>query len=383
MEFEFSTTKHIIFGNGAIQKLADYTSVFGKKAFVIHGKNQTRYKPILNQLNNAGIETIIFSIPGEPTTTLITEGVRMACSNSCDVVIGIGGGSVIDAGKAISALITNDGNLTDYLEVIGKGKSIDQQPAPYIAIPTTAGTGAEATCNAVLLSPEHKVKVSMRSKLMYPRVAIVDPELTYSMPPTITASTGLDALTQLIEAYVSNKANPLTDGICLEGLKRAGRALYLSYKTGDKSAREDMCIASLFSGMALANSRLGAVHGLAAPLGGKLSAPHGMICARLLPFVMEMNIRLLLEKNPTSNFLKRFETIAIALTGNNNAVAMDSAIWVKKICMEMKIPALREFGLRNHDITEIAQMAMKTSSIKGNPVELGIEELIQILQLAI
>lgn len=382
MQFEFATTGQIIFGNGAIKNLPNIANTLGKNAFVICGKNSERIGPIIKNLNGSGIKTIVFSIKSEPTVTIIIEAVNKARQEKCDLVIGIGGGSVIDSGKAVSALLTNSGELMEYLEVIGKGKEINNSPAPYIAIPTTAGTGAESTCNAVIASTEHKVKVSMRSKLMYPRIAIVDPELTYSMPPSITASTGLDALTQLIEAYVSNKANPLTDGICIEGLKRAGRSLYLSYKTGDKSAREDMCIASLFSGMALANAKLGAVHGLAAPLGGYLSAPHGMICARLLPFVIEANINSLIKHQPSSDSLQRFNILAQILTKKDDATAIDAVDWIKNICKDMDIRGLGELGLKESDIEEIARQAKKTSSIKGNPIELGEAELIEILQKA-
>ena len=232
------------------------------------------------------------------------------------MVIGLGGGSAIDTGKAIAALLTNPGDPLDYLEVIGRGQALQQTPLPYIAIPTTAGTGSEVTRNAVLASHEHHVKVSLRSPLMLPRVAIVDPELTYSLPPAITASTGLDALTQLIEPYTCNSPNPMIDAICREGMQRAARSLKRAYQNGsDAAAREDMSIAALFGGMALANAKLGAVHGFAGPLGGLFPAPHGMICARLLPFVVEANVRALQMREPDSPVLKRYDEVAQLLTG--------------------------------------------------------------------
>jgi alcohol dehydrogenase class IV len=354
----------------------------GKNALIICGKNTARINSVVHGLNSAGIKTSLFSMPTEPTIPLILQGIHEARAKGCDLIIGIGGGSVIDAGKAISAMMTNKGELAEYLEVIGEGKSIARAPAPYIAIPTTAGTGAEVTCNAVLASPEHKVKVSMRSSLLYPRLAIVDPELTYSMPPAITASTGLDALTQLIEAFVSIKANPLTDGICLEGLKRAGHSLYIVYQSGDKSAREDMSMASLFSGFALANAKLGAVHGLAGPLGGVLPARHGMICARLLPFVIDINVNALIKNDPHAESLKRFDIVAQVLTNNTQASAKAAVNWIKNICLQMKIPALKECGLKENYIPEIVKQAKKSSSTKGNPVELTDEELTQILRQA-
>ena len=247
----------------------------------------------------------------------------------CDVIIGLGGGSAIDTGKAIAALLTNPGDPLDYLEVIGRGQALHATPLPYIAIPTTAGTGSEVTRNAVLASPEHRVKVSLRSPLMLPRVAIVDPELTYSLPPAITASTGLDALTQLIEPYTCNSPNPLVDAICREGMQRAARSLKRAYQDGnDVAAREDMSIAALFGGLALANAKLGAVHGFAGPLGGLFPAPHGMICARLLPLIVEANVRALQERKPNTSVLQRYAEVAQLLTGRSTAGASDAIEWL-------------------------------------------------------
>ncbi len=383
MHFSFSTTGHIIFGNGTIKHLSQHVKHFGNNAFIVCGKNPNRIKHIIDELQNSEVFTTIFHVLEEPTVPLVLQAIEKARSSRCDVVVGIGGGSVLDTGKVISAMLANEGELLDYLEVIGGGKKITNYPIPYIAVPTTAGTGAEVTSNAVIHSPERKVKVSMRSILMYPRVAIIDPELTYSMPASITASSGLDALTQLIEAYVSNKANPLTDGLCIEGLRRAARSLYRAYNDGDESAREDMCVASLCSGIALANAKLGAVHGLAAPLGGMLSAPHGMVCARLLPFVVEKNVMVLQEKSTAFNVLKRYDVIAQILTDSMNATATDGVQWIRNICKEMDIPALRKFGLEEKDIPIIAQRAKMASSTKGNPVELSENELTEILKLAL
>lgn len=230
MRFEFATATRIIFGRGTIQEVGPSASEMGKSAFVVTGRSIKRAEPLLEQLDKHKIKHVTFNVTGEPTTTIVKEAVEQARQNKPDLVIGIGGGSVLDTGKVVAALLTNTGKLEEYLEVVGEGKPIKQSPLPYIAIPTTAGTGAEVTRNAVLGVPEQKVKVSMRSPLLLPRVAMVDSELTYSMPPALTASTGLDALTQLIEAYVSNKANPLIDGICREGIKRAGRSLRKAYE---------------------------------------------------------------------------------------------------------------------------------------------------------
>lgn len=380
MRFEFATTTHIIFGPGTIQDVAPLATEMGKHAFVVTGRNLERAKPLLKELNEQGIEYVTFSVAGEPTTTIAKTGVEQARKAKSDLVISIGGGSALDTGKVIAAMLTNIGELEDYLEVVGHGKPLTQSPVPYIAIPTTAGTGAEVTRNAVLGVPERQVKVSMRSPLMPPRLAVVDPVLTHSMPPSITASTGLDALTQLMEVYVSNKANPLTDGICREGLKRAGRSLRQAYEDGSNAtAREDMAIASLFSGLALANAKLGAVHGLAGPLGGMISAPHGTICARLLPYVMEANVQALQNRASSSPALARYGEIAQLLTGVT-AKAVDGVEWLRNVCLEFKVPPLSEFGLKEQDFPTVVAKSQKSSSMKGNPITLTDDELMAILK---
>jgi alcohol dehydrogenase class IV len=383
MKFEFATAKRIIFGNGTVNKVSDITPELGNRAFLITGRKTDRAKPVLDQLSRTGTKTTVFNVKSEPTINLALEGIKLARTRKCDFVIALGGGSVIDTGKVVAALLTNRGELLEYLEVIGNSRTITKQPAPYLAIPTTAGTGAEVTCNAVLGSIDHKVKVSMRSPLMFPYLTIVDPELTYSMPPELTASTGLDALTQLVEVYVSNRANPLTDCICLEGLKKAAKSLLLAYKQGyNKSAREDMSLASLFSGLALANAKLGAVHGFAAPLGAILSAPHGIVCAILLPRVIETNIHALLARKPDSTVLKRYDQIAQILTEKNKVKAIESIKWIQDLYSEFKLPELTEYGLKKENIPEIIEKAKKASSMKGNPVELTEQELEQILYQA-
>src|SRR5258705_2817588 len=295
--FEFATAGRIVFGRGALKEVGPATASLGRRAFVVTGRDVTRAAPLLDLLKTARVETTTFSLAGEPTTEAIREAVKQARGADCDLVIGFGGGSVVDAAKAVAALLTNTGDLFDYLEVIGKAQPLDRTPLPCIAIPTTAGTGTEVTRNSVLLSREHRVKVSLRSPLMLPRLAIVDPELTYSLPPSVTASTGLDALTQNIEPYVSSRANPLTDGICVEGMTRAARSLRGAYDNGqDAAAREEMAVASLCGGLALANAGLGAVHGFAAPIGGMFDAPPGAGCGALLPHAVEINLRAFRER---------------------------------------------------------------------------------------
>ena len=384
MQFEFSTATRIIFGAGKAKEIGTYAPTLGRRAMVVTGRSSARADMILEQLDKQGIECISFRVPGEPTTDIALAGVQKARQVACDWVIGIGGGSVIDTGKVIAALLTNEGKLLDYLEVIGKGKPLEKLPAPYIAVPTTAGTGAEVTSNSVLESPEHRVKVSMRSPLMLPRWAVVDPELTYSMPPSITANTGLDAFTQLLEAFVSKKANPLTDGICREGLRRAAGALVRVFEDGsDNEAREAMSLASLFGGLALANAKLGAVHGIAGPLGGMFKAAHGAVCGRLLPFVMEMNISALQMREPASPSLARYREVARILTGRTEAEPSDGINWVQNICSRLNLPPLADYKITEADLPLLVEKAHASSSMKGNPIRLIEEELVTILRQAL
>jgi len=381
MKFEFATATRIIFGNGTCEQVAPLAAEMGSYAFIVTGRSSERAKSLIEQLKKHRIKCVMFSAPNEPTATLAKAAVLEARQAESDLVIAIGGGSVIDTGKVVAAMITNSGQLEDYLEIVGSGKPLTRHPVPFIAIPTTAGTGAEVTRNAVLSLTEHQVKVSMRSPLMLPRVAVVDPLLTHSMPPSITASTGLDTLTQLMEAYVSNKANPLTDGICREGLKRAGRSLQPAYEDGgNRTAREEMAMASLFSGLALANAKLGAVHGLAGPLGGMLSAAHGVICARLLPYVMQANVQVLQERAADSPALARYDQIAQLATGTATAKATDGLEWVQELCSSLKVPPLAEFGLKEQDLPAVVAKSRKSSSMKGNPIILTDDELMVILK---
>jgi alcohol dehydrogenase class IV len=351
---------------------------------VVTGQRVERATPVLTALHDIGVPAVTFSVPHEPTTDLVREGVSVAREAGADVVISCGGGSVIDAGKGIAALLTNGGAPLDYLEVIGRGRPITQRAAFHIAVPTTAGTGAEVTKNAVLASPAHRVKVSLRSPLILPHVALVDPELTHTMPPPVTASTGLDALTQVLEPYVSHLANPLTDAICREGLTRASRSLRRAYADGDDAAaREDMALASLFGGLALANAKLGAVHGFAGVLGGMYDAPHGVICGRLLPFVTVANIHALQARDPQNVALTRYDEIARIVTGDRDATAADGIVWLQSLCDVLQVPGLAAYGMQPEDFPTILEKAGRSSSMKGNPVKLTSEELAEILSQAL
>jgi alcohol dehydrogenase class IV len=324
----------------------------------------------------------MISIEHEPTTDDIVRAVERARGAECDFVIGFGGGAALDAAKAIAALLTNDGELLDYLEVIGRGKSLARPGAPCIAIPTTAGTGAEVTRNAVLASPTHRVKVSLRSIHLLPRVALIDPDLTCSLPPEITASTGLDALTQLIEPYTSPRANPLTDAVCVDGIRRVARSLRRAFESGhDTSAREDMALASLYGGLALANAGLGAVHGFAGPIGGMFPAPHGAVCAALLPHVMAANLNALRARAPASAIetLRRYEEVARLLTGRMDAAPVDGVRWVESLVADLGIRPLSAYGVSRADFPPLIEAATKASSMKANPIPLTREELAGIL----
>jgi alcohol dehydrogenase class IV len=387
MRFEFATATRIVFGPGTLKQIGPMAAEMGRRAFVVTGLLTARAQPLLDLLVAQGIEHVTFPIAGEPTTEVVKSGVEQMRHAACDLVIGFGGGSAIDAGKAIAALTTNTDDLLDYLEVIGKGKPLAHLPLPYIAIPTTAGTGAEVTRNAVLASPQHHVKVSLRSLLMLPRLALVDPELTYSLPPQVTASTGLDALTQLIEPFVSTKANPMTDALCREGLHRAARSLRVAYEHGDdeqsRAAREDMALASLLGGLALANAGLGAAHGFAGPVGGMFPAPHGAVCARLLPHVMAVNVRAIEERMPGSEALRRYDEVARILTGSEKAAASNAVGWVQELCQALSVPPLGTFGVRVDDVPALIEKAAAASSMKGNPIPLTRDEMREILTQAL
>ena len=339
---------------------------------------------MLASLAAVGVDYVTLIVSGEPTTDLARQGARLAREASCDLVIGLGGGSAIDAAKAIAALAANGGDPLDYLEVIGRGQSLTQTSLPCIAIPTTAGTGAEVTRNAVLASPEHGIKASLRSPTMLPRLALVDPELTHSLPPAVTASTGLDALTQLIEPFTSSKANPLTDALCREGLMRAARSLRTAYEDGrNATAREDMALASLFGGLALANAGLGVVHGFAGPVGGTFHAPHGAVCAAFLPHVMAVNARALRARQPNGTAMERYDEIARILTGQAAALTEDGIAWVKSLAAALSVPSLAAYGVTTADFPALVEKTAAASSTKANPIVLTPAELNEILALAL
>jgi alcohol dehydrogenase class IV len=384
MRFEFASAARIIFGPGTVTQIGALARELGRRALVTTGLNPAQGERVLVSLAAAGTDYVTLVVSGEPTTDLARQGARLARESGCDLVIGLGGGSAIDAAKAIAALAANGGDPLDYLEVVGRGQSLARPSLPCIAIPTTAGTGAEVTRNAVLASPEHGIKASLRSATMLPRLALVDPVLTHSLPPAVTASTGLDALTQLIEPFTSSKANPLTDALCREGMMRVARSLHTAYEDGrDAAAREDMALASLFGGLALANAGLGVVHGFAGPVGGTFHAPHGAVCAAFLPPVMAVNARALRARQPGGAALARYDEIARILTGQAAALADDGIAWVTSLAAALNVPALAAYGVTTADFPALVEKTAIASSTKANPVPLTPAELGEILALAL
>ena len=380
MGFEFATASRIIFGEGSAGQLAQLAGDLGSNVLLFTDDQPQRVGDLIGLLGTAGIRHTLFPVTDEPSVEVVNRAKEVALSAGSDLVISIGGGSVIDSGKAAAALIPNEGAVLDYLEVIGKGLKLKEAPLPFIALPTTAGTGAEVTKNAVLASHEHRVKVSLRDNRMLADIALVDPLLTHSLPPAVTASTGMDALAQVLEPYVSCLANPLTDGLCVEGLRRAGRSLRRVYDEPDNAAaRTDMALTSLLGGLALANAKLGAVHGFAGVLGGMYGAPHGAICAALLPPVIKANIEALRQRAPENLALRRFEYAAQFILFDRSATAQDAMEWIDETSRIFGIPGLGAYGIEEKDFDTIVEKSSVSSSMKGNPIPLTPDELKAIL----
>ncbi len=393
--FEFATAARIVAGAGRAAELPGVLAGLGSRVLVCTGADPARHDGLLAGLARPAQ---VFPVAGEPTVELARDAVAAAREHGADVVAAIGGGSVIDTGKAVAMLLGNGGDPLDYLEVVGAGQKITQPAVPFVAVPTTAGTGAEVTANAVLAVPEHRLKASLRSPMMIPRVALVDPELTVSCPPPVTAASGLDALTQCLEPFVSVRANPLTDGLAREGLRRAGSGLRAAYADGgDLAARADMSVCALLGGMALANAKLGAVHGLAGVIGGTADVPHGLACAALLAPVIEANVRALQAQGtgpaggqgtgPAGgrgpDVLDRYAEAARLLTGIPGASIADGLAWIRETLVLLAVPGLAAFGFGAGHADDVAAKALTSSSMQGNPVTLSHDDLKAILLQAL
>ena len=371
--FEFATAGRIVFGAGRAAELPGLLAGLGSRVLVCTGADPERHAGLLASLE---LPAEVFPVKGEPTIEEAQTATAAAREHGADVVAAIGGGSVIDIGKAVAMLLGNGGNPLDYLEVVGAGQKITKPAAPCVAVPTTAGTGAEVTANAVLASPGHRLKASLRSPLMIPRVALVDPRLTLSCPPPVTAASGLDALTQCLEPFVSIRANPVTDGLAAEGLRRAASGLRAAYADGgDLGARADMATCSLLGGLALANAKLGAVHGLAGVIGGTAAVPHGVACAALLAPVIETNVRALRSVDRGDPVLDRYMTAAQLLTGRPTASIEFGVAWIRETIALFGMPGLAAFGIGPQDADDIAAKAAVSSSMQGNPIALSRGEL--------
>ena len=378
--FEFATAGRVLFGAGRSAELPALLASCGSRVLVCTGASPYRHADLLAGLH---LPAVMFPVAGEPTVDLARAAAAAGREHGADVVAAIGGGSVIDTGKAAAMLLGNGGDPLDYLEVIGGGQAITRPSVPCVAVPTTAGTGAEVTANAVLASPEHQVKASLRGATMLPRAALVDPLLTVSCPPEVTAASGMDALTQCLEPFVSPRASPLSDAMAREGIRRAAAGLRRACADGtDLAARADMAVASVAGGMALANAKLGAVHGLAGVLGGTVAVPHGVACAALLAPVMQANVAVLRAAGPDHPALARYAEAAALLTGEPVAAIEDGVAWVRETLALLDIPGLGTFGLVPEQADGIAAQALRSSSMQGNPVSLTEGDLRAILARA-
>jgi alcohol dehydrogenase class IV len=368
--FTFATAGRISFGAGSRRELPGAVAGLGSRPFVCTGSNPTRHADLLAGLPDAAT----FAVSGEPTMDVVRAGAQAARDHGADVVVGLGGGAVLDAAKIVAALATNGGDPLDYAEVIGAGRPLAVPSLPFVAVPTTSGTGSEVTANGVVTSTGHRVKVSLRSSSMLARVAIVDPELTLGCPPAVTAHAGLDALVQCIEPFVSPFANPLVDGFCREGIRRAASGLRRAYDDGsDLAARTDVSLCSLLSGMALANGKLGAAHGIAGPLGGYIGAPHGAITASVMTAVCEFNLA-----HGDERTRERYAEVGGLLTGDR---APDALLdWWNETVVELGVEGLSSLGLTEDGIGPVAAAAAKASSTKGNPVPVTPDDFEGILR---
>ncbi|MGF1748057.1 iron-containing alcohol dehydrogenase [Vibrio cionasavignyae] len=376
--FQFMTSSRIIFGEGALQSSLSIINQFGYSVLLVTGQDRQRAEPVIHYLHSQNMRYQHVAICGEPNITMVEETAIMGRRFKPDMVIAIGGGSVLDMGKALAAIIPNQGDVYDYVEVVGRNVPLKTKPIPMIAIPTTASTGAEVTKNAVLKSGQDKVKVSLRSPDMLPDVAIVDPVLTYGTDAYTSGRGAMDAFTHLMEAYVCGEPNPLTDMVCEEGLRRLSQSIISGCKQDNPKARADLSFAAMLGGMAITNAKLGAAHGLASALGGKITAPHSVITAQLAPHVMAENVKAA-KRAGRSDVLNRYRQIAQILTSRSDATIEDGIIWVTMILERLELPKLSDFGVCHTSFDVVAADAMKSVAIKGNPLPLTVDRLEHIL----
>ncbi len=368
-DFTFATATLIRFGVGVAAELPHHRARLGQRPFVVTGASPDRNAHLLGSV--AGT----FAVTGEPTFDNARAAVASAKATGADHIIGVGGGAVLDLAKAVAILAVSDADPMDHAEVIGEGRPLPAQALPFIAVPTTAGTGAEVTSNAVLASVEHRVKVSLRSSAMLADVALVDPELTLSCPPVVTAQSGMDAIAQCLEPLTSRFANPLVDALAVAGLRAGARSLVRAVEYGeDLDARTDMAFCSLMGGLSLANAKLGAVHGLAGVLGGVTGDSHGAICAALLSATTSTNIAAMQQREPGNPGLVAYAVAAEAITGERDVAALLD--WLSALESRLALPVL---VLPRAEKDAVVEGAGRASSMKGNPIDLTRDELHKIL----
>ena len=390
--FDFFNTPRIVFGRGRAAGVGAIVQPLGRRVLVVYNGDAPGAGGPLDRvqgsLQASGVDAHLFRQRGEPQVVDVEGGVAAAREAGCDVVVGLGGGSAVDCAKAVAGVLANGGSPLDYMEVIGRGQPLKLPATPWVAVPTTAGTGAEVTRNAVVGDPLRKFKASLRSELLLPRAVVVDPELGVNVPPAVTAASGMDALCQLVESYTSTGAQPMTDALALKGTELAARSLRRAYEAGeDLAAREDMALAALLSGVTLTNAGLGAVHGFAAPLGANFPVPHGVVCAALLPHVMRANVEALRAQAEAHPALERYAAVGRVLSGRSGLErdgAIDASVRAATDLAEaLAIPRLSGFGLGEEHVAAMVAQAKKASSMRYNPVVLPDEVLADVLRAAI
>ncbi len=378
--FDLAVPSDIRFGAGRVAEAADVLSGWAvERVLVVTGHSPERATPVLASLAGRGFEATTYAVSGEPAIDVVRDGITTAAG--CDAVVGFGGGSALDVAKAVAVLAVSGADPLEHLEVIGEGRPITRSGLPCLAIPTTAGTGSEVTRNAVLSGDG--VKASLRSPLMLPRVAIVDPDLLSGLPAGTVAAGGMDALAQVIEPFLSRRANPFTDALARDGIVRSARSLRRGFAEGmvDAGVRSDLAVTSLFGGLCLANAGLGAVHAFAAALGARLGAPHGAVCAAVLAPAVAVNLRAVRERGSADTLLRMTE-LAVLLTGSVDAEPEDVAIWLADLAAALHIPGLASYGLADADTGEVVTAAQRASSMRANPIELTDDEVTEILDRA-
>ncbi|MGI6144097.1 MAG: iron-containing alcohol dehydrogenase family protein [bacterium] len=377
--FQVILPPRIKFGWGQIGTIGPEAKKLGNKVMVVTGRTFLARTGILDQirasLEEAGVEAVFFQeVEAEPSLETIERGRKILAQEGCDLVIGVGGGSSIDAAKAIAGLAREEGTVWDYFA----GRAIVNPGLPWIAVPTTAGTGAEATKNSVLSDYASKVKKSIRSDYWVSSLVIWDPELTTHMSPRLTAATGMDALTQAIESYTSRGANPFTDSLVRQAISLIGNNILTAYREGqNREAREKMALGCLLAGIALANARLGVVHGIAHPVGILYKLAHGLVCGVLLPYAMDYNLEVAAGKYADVAALMGLDTGGL----DSREAARMAIDRVRELGREMEIPArLGEVGLKEADFSFIIKETMPSGSTRANPREVtpaGVEEILR------